>query len=271
MKKKQVLWLLGIIFILTGIVYTIEALQKKNTSPSTPDTVPIASTKAPPAGPIDSTIDTVPIAAIAKDRFVFDDVLENTVITHTFILENRGKAVLNIEKVVTGCGCTAVDHPDQIQPGSEGGIIVSADTKGYGGRQFSKTVLVVSNDPKHGQLKLYISGKVDRLAEITPPYVSLAGGLWDTVQAAVTIIPTEKYPFEILDSSMEKDLIDKIAIDLEKKADHYILHVKNLLKHAGRYTGKIHLKTDHPQNADIAIEVVGHIEDVKSEHGTDVE
>jgi hypothetical protein len=43
-----------------------------------------------------------PSAFVPESRYVFTPVLDGTEITHDFIIQNRGTAVLNIEKVKTG-------------------------------------------------------------------------------------------------------------------------------------------------------------------------
>lgn len=43
-----------------------------------------------------------PSAFVPESRYVFTPVLDGTEITHDFIIQNKGSAVLNIEKVRTG-------------------------------------------------------------------------------------------------------------------------------------------------------------------------
>lgn len=44
----------------------------------------------------------VPLLSLNEPKFVFSGVIEGTEIRHTFVIKNRGTAVLEIQKVKTG-------------------------------------------------------------------------------------------------------------------------------------------------------------------------
>ncbi|CAN2046289.1 hypothetical protein GMMP1_260024 [Candidatus Magnetomoraceae bacterium gMMP-1] len=48
---------------------------------------------------------------------------------------------------------------------------------------------------------------------------------------------------------------------MEKKEDHYLLTVKNIMKTSGRYWDRIHLKTDSKIKPEFIISVYGKIDD----------
>ena len=67
---------------------------------------------------------------------------------HTFSLKNNGKSELIIRNVRSSCGCTAVaPSKNVIAPGETAPIKVTFDSRGKRARQ-SKTVTVITNDPK---------------------------------------------------------------------------------------------------------------------------
>jgi hypothetical protein len=103
----------------------------------------------------------IPVAYLKENRFEFGVVKDGTEVNHAFIIANKGQAPLLIEKVKSGCGCTAVDYTREIPPGAEGRIIIKANTTGYQGQEFSKTILVETNDPKHRVLTLFITGTIN--------------------------------------------------------------------------------------------------------------
>jgi hypothetical protein len=103
----------------------------------------------------------IPIAYLKENRFEFGMVKDGTEVNHAFIITNKGQAPLLIEKVKSGCGCTAVDYTREIPPGAEGRIVITANTTGYLGREFSKTILVETNDPKHRLITLFIIGTIN--------------------------------------------------------------------------------------------------------------
>jgi hypothetical protein len=102
-----------------------------------------------------------PVAYLKENQFQFGTVKDGTEINHTFIIANKGHAPLLIVKVNSGCGCTTVDYTREIQPGMEGRIIIKANTSGYQGQEFSKTIHVETNDPKQKVLTLFITGMIN--------------------------------------------------------------------------------------------------------------
>jgi hypothetical protein len=76
---------------------------------------------------------------------------------HTFNLTNEGKSELIIRNVRSSCGCTAVAPSKKvIAPGESVPIKVTFDSRGKRGRQ-SKSVTVITNDPKTPTSMLRIS------------------------------------------------------------------------------------------------------------------
>lgn len=212
-----------------------------------------------PVSSEESKVETgpVPKAVVMKPKFSFDPVVEGTVVTHEYQMENKGQAVLNILKVKTSCGCTTAAYTKQIKPGDTGKITIKGNTAGYGDRVFHKTIFVRTNDPEHPDIRLSISGKVEKFASIEPGRVVLRGYPGEKVTTTLAITPTEKYPFRILKSYANKSLEEKIDFDLEQKPDRYYLTVKNKFPGKGNYRGSIYLKTDSKIKPEIRIRVYG--------------
>ena len=77
--------------------------------------------------------------------FDFGDVFRGEKVEHTFTFENKGASPLIISNVLTECGCTATDWPeDPLLPGEEGDITVVFNTSGKSGYQ-KKNIRVVAN------------------------------------------------------------------------------------------------------------------------------
>ncbi|QTA90500.1 OS_HP2 family (seleno)protein [Desulfonema magnum] len=205
----------------------------------------------------------VPVAVVREPRFQFSPALDGTVITHDFIIENMGNKPLSIAKVATSCGCTTADYPKKIKPGDKDKIIVKADTRGYADKKFAKTVTLHTNDPQQKQIRLRISGKVERFALIQPERVFLRGSTGDKIQSVVSITPEKKYPFNIV-KSYSDNLEKKAGFILEKKQDKYFCTINNLSETSGSYRGKIYLKTDSAVKPEIIIYVYGAIAENKS-------
>ena len=205
----------------------------------------------------------VPKAVVIKPKFSFDPVLEGTIVTHEYQIGNKGQAMLHISKVRTSCGCTTAAYTKQINPGDTGKITIKGNTSGYGDRAFHKTIFVQTNDPKHPEIRLSISGKVEKFALIEPGRLVLRGHPGEKSHATVLITPMEKYPFRITKSFADGSLKEKIDFTLEQNADKYCLTVTNKFMERGNYRGIIFLKTDSKVKPEIPIRIYGIITDDK--------
>ena len=202
-----------------------------------------------------------PSAFLPSDKYTFETVLEGVMVTHDFIIENRGVAPLNILRVKPGCGCTTAAFTKVIPSGGSGKITLRFNTKGYGGSSVNKKILVTTNDPDNPSLYLIITGHVDNLADITPKKANLSGSLKDTIKMDITIIPNKKYPFEILGIRAEKGENIGFALKEIKVQGNpgYLLSIVNLRKVKGKYNDTIYIQTDSDLRPEISIKVSGNI------------
>jgi len=80
---------------------------------------------------------------------------------YTFNLTNDGKSDLQIRNVRSSCGCTAVAPSKKVvAPGETVPIKVTFDSRGKRGRQ-SKSITVITNDPKNPTSTLRISSNIE--------------------------------------------------------------------------------------------------------------
>lgn len=87
---------------------------------------------------------------------------EGTPVEFDFVMTNTGKSNLLIRKVKASCGCTTVNPSvDVLKPGESGTIKAMFRTNGYSGRQ-SKSITVITNDPKRSTVVLRLSGNVEK-------------------------------------------------------------------------------------------------------------
>lgn len=202
-----------------------------------------------------------PEAFLPETQFEFKSVPDGTQVTHVFKIQNKGNAVLEIQKVRTGWGCTAVSYTKQIPPGGEGTITIKGDTSGYGGRLFKKKIIVETNDPKHSQLSLHILGNIERFVTITPRQIKLNATVGNTQKVSITVLPEKKYPFKILSAEADKGQFIRFEIKDVKKADRdaYLITVENTKTTKGRFFDTIKLKTDSEIRPMIDIWVHGNI------------
>lgn len=101
-----------------------------------------------------------PIASISEKKWNFGEIKQGDVVKHQFEVKNTGKSELIIRKVKASCGCTAIKPAKTIlAPGETTLIAAEFNSKGKSGRQ-TKTVRIVSNDPKNTSMTLMITGNV---------------------------------------------------------------------------------------------------------------
>lgn len=93
-------------------------------------------------------LEKAPVATFSEMSHDFGDLKQGDKKEHTFSLTNDGKSDLIIRNVRSSCGCTAVaPSKNIIAPGESAPIKVTFDSRGKRGRQ-SKSVTVITNDPK---------------------------------------------------------------------------------------------------------------------------
>ena len=101
-----------------------------------------------------------PVAVFEPKTYDFGDIKEAADVEYTFTLKNVGKSDLIIRNVRASCGCTAVSPSKTvIKSGETAPIKVVFDPRGKRGKQ-SKTITVITNDPKNSSTVLYISSNV---------------------------------------------------------------------------------------------------------------
>ena len=110
-------------------------------------------------------------------------------------------------------------------------------------------------------VNVYVSGKVDSFAEISPRRITLAGRSGKSIRTSVTILPRPEFPFRIVGVQAQKGK----HIDFQLKENPaaalggYVLMVENRREQPGRFWDRIDLKTDSSIQPLIHIPVYGNI------------
>ncbi|HYQ56098.1 MAG TPA: DUF1573 domain-containing protein, partial [Draconibacterium sp.] len=101
-----------------------------------------------------------PVVNFPEKSFDFGEMNQGDKKEHTFNLTNDGKSDLIIRRVRSSCGCTAVaPSKNVIAAGETAPIKVTFDSRGKRGRQ-SKSITVITNDPKNSTTTLRISSNI---------------------------------------------------------------------------------------------------------------
>lgn len=98
-----------------------------------------------------------PVVKFNEASHDFGEMKQGEKRDYTFTLTNNGKSDLHIRNVRSSCGCTAVAPSKKvIAAGETAPIKVTFDSRGKRGRQ-SKSITVITNDPKNPTSTLRIS------------------------------------------------------------------------------------------------------------------
>ena len=105
-------------------------------------------------------LDNAPKIVFEDESYNFGQTKSNDKITHEFKFTNKGNRDLIIRKIRSTCGCTTV-APDKtvIKPG-ESSSFKAIFTPGSRTGMQSKSIYVISNDPKHSNVRLSIRGEI---------------------------------------------------------------------------------------------------------------
>jgi hypothetical protein len=99
-----------------------------------------------------------PAVEVPESYFDFGKVDEGTNYAHSFVIRNKGTGVLEIKKVVPGCGTSVASFDRAIPPGSEGKITIRLYPKNFQTGS-KKTAIVLTNDPQWPEFGLVVQGK----------------------------------------------------------------------------------------------------------------
>lgn len=107
-----------------------------------------------------SELEKAPRVEFNTTSYDFGEKAEGEPVEYNFTIKNTGKSDLLIRKVKASCGCTTVQPSKNIlKPGESTEIKALFRTNGYSGRQ-SKSITVITNDPKSSTTVLRLSGNV---------------------------------------------------------------------------------------------------------------
>lgn len=103
-----------------------------------------------------------PKAFIPELVYDFGTVKSGEVVKHSFLIINKGKANLNINKVSSSCGCTVAEPTKKVLLPNDTSIIkVEFNSKNRSGFQ-KKIISVSTDDPNNSSIQFTIQGNVSK-------------------------------------------------------------------------------------------------------------
>ena len=123
-----------------------------------------------------------PVARVDSSVHNFGEVWTNQTLEHAFVITNVGDKPLKILQVKPSCGCTvAGPYPREIKPGESGDFPFRLNSSRLHGK-FSKSISIKTSDPKKGQMRLSLTGRVKHFIEATPNIAQFGRVQSDTVR-----------------------------------------------------------------------------------------
>ncbi len=185
---------------------------------------------------------------------------------HIFKFKNTGEGTLVIEEVRTSCGCTAALVSNKnIEPGGEGEIKASFNTKRYQGKQ-SKNIFVTTNDPENKSIQLQLKANIKSVAHFAPRQVffrSVTRG--ESPSQVIKLVP-EDAPFKVTgvtaspaayfqakiqgETTEANEKNEPIPIEVTLSPDTPI----------GHHKGNLTVTTDHPRKANLKANLIAQVE-----------
>jgi len=200
-----------------------------------------------------------PVIFFENPDFNFGQIFKGQKIENIYEFENRGKDILNIEKVKTSCGCTAVILTNNtIPPGKKGEIKATFNSGSFSGN-VTKSISVISNDPERPSCKLTISGEIIEDVSIKPRNIDFGSVyIGETTNKTVTIKSQTRPDFKIKKIIPSKPFINAL-ITGEKNGEYVIKVALENNPEIGRFSGGIYLETNSQMQKKVTVPFFGEI------------
>ena len=194
---------------------------------------------------------------VEGNKFDFGDVYKGSKAIQIMMVKNAGNDTLNISDITAQCGCTAtMISQRKLAPSESGKLSITFNTGSYSGK-VTKHVYVSSNDPKTPKDTIEFYANVISALSIVPEALSFNISKGDTAYVrTITLTNTNKQSIKILSI---KTTFDQIKTTLMKNelmpGEQTELQAVLRPVKPGSYQGTIELKTDHPVQPNISINV----------------
>jgi hypothetical protein len=200
-----------------------------------------------------------PKAQVPETTFDFGEIFEDRELTHTFVIQNIGDALLEIKDIDSDCACTAADSDRRIPPGGQGRIKLTIAPYSVV-RQFAKKTKVFFNDPDHPQVVLTMKGYGKPFIEIQPSHIiRFRGKPGEALTSQVRFTSHLPDPWEIKEIKTTIPQFIDVSVKAEEPGRVYVVEVRNKRQEAGNYAGVIELSTTSVKRPRLIMRVFGEL------------
>ncbi|MBI2837436.1 MAG: DUF1573 domain-containing protein [Acidobacteria bacterium] len=168
-----------------------------------------------------------PVIFCAQAKHDFGKVIQGKPVEHTYVIENKGTATLNIVSVQPSCGCTTAPiTQNQIEPGKSAEIKAKFDSTRFEG-VVHKTINVSSNDPQTPGYQLELTGTIVKLYETIPNQISFQRVNKNTdFETQMTLKGNEGRKPKITSVAVEGEQFFDARFVKKPDADEYVIFLK---------------------------------------------
>jgi hypothetical protein len=193
-------------------------------------------------------------------------VAQGEVVEVDFALVNEGDETLEIRAVRPTCGCTVADFDREIAPGATGYVKAKLETRDFSG-PISKSILIMTNDPREPTVTVVIKTDVHPFVEVLPrALVRFNAVQHEPMAQKITVVPgdamadfkvtgvTSSVPF----LKTEVRALPKAELLAGKPAPQYevALSLKDDAP-VGPVNAELQVATNHPKAASVPVKVFG--------------
>jgi len=193
-------------------------------------------------------------------------VAQGEMVEVDFSLLNEGTDVLQVKAVRPTCGCTVADYDKEIAAGGEGMVKAKLDTKDFSG-PISKSILIMTNDPREPTVSVVIKADVRPYVEVLPrPLIRFNAVQSEGMTEKVVIVATEAdQNFKVTGVTSSVSFLKASSKQLSgsdlvpgKPGTQYEVRL-SLADDApvGPVSANLTVKTDHPKAKEVTVKVYG--------------
>jgi|GEM_PF-2010268 len=161
-----------------------------------------------------------PEIQIEEPEFDFGEIWQDEKVDHVFVFRNVGDETLKILDIKSGCGCTAAvisDEDMELEPGEEGSLAVTFDSKGRYGKT-SMSVQLSSNDPAQRMARVLLKGNIQEFIIPSVRIVNLGRVPrgWLATPQTVTLQSGDGQPFDVIEVY---DVSEELEVSFDSRVD----------------------------------------------------
>ena len=197
---------------------------------------------------------------VKQPDFEFGEQRSGSIVSHEFLLENRGNETLKIRDIKTSCGCTTPNENVMVIPaGKQKPLKVEMDLEGRSGPQ-TQYVTLSTNDPEQRSYSLKLSGEAIPQIRVEPRTLNLMQNDPDaTHQGVVTLTSTTAEKFKVTSVTANRDRVTTTIEGSEDGKSSRILVVPRPQEGQGHFTDVLSIKTSNPEIKEVKVLVMWQI------------